>query len=184
MDIDALLENLDLGEDQELEFKSAADGLPKSVWESVSAFVNTDGGYIVLGVSEGKDGAAISGVKNAHRFGEIRNKDIQEYKNEHPRTIGECLKRLVQKGWLQQSGRSRGTSYTLSAYPDLDQRPLSPSSVHSGLGSVHSGLDSVHSGLDSVHSGLNSDDQLLFAIAEPIRSRECKLVCVKGQNRI
>jgi ATP-dependent DNA helicase RecG len=76
MDIDALLENLDLGEDQELEFKSAADGLPKSVWESVSAFANTDGGYIVLGVSEGKDGAVISGIKNADR-------QIQDFWNQH-----------------------------------------------------------------------------------------------------
>jgi Putative DNA-binding domain len=161
MDIDALLENLDLGEDQELEFKSAADGLPKSVWESVSAFANTDGGYIVLGVSEGKDGAAISGVKNAHRFGEIRNKDIQEYKNEHPRTIGECLKRLVQKGWLQQSGRSRGTSYTLSNYPDLDQCPLNPSSDHSDANSDHSDANSDHS----------SEDQTLLKIATPIRNQ-------------
>jgi ATP-dependent DNA helicase RecG len=37
--------------------------------------------------------------------------------------------------------------------------------------SEHSGLDSEHSGLDSEHSVLNADDQLLFAIAEPIRSQ-------------
>jgi ATP-dependent DNA helicase RecG len=43
--------------------------------------------------------------------------------------------------------------------------------VHSGLDSEHSGLDSEHSGLDSEHSVLNADDQLLFAIAEPIRSQ-------------
>jgi ATP-dependent DNA helicase RecG len=148
MDIDTLLENLDLGEDQELEFKSAADGLPKSVWEL---------DRIALAL--------------AHRFGEIRNKDIQEYKNEHPQTIGECLKRLVQKGWLQQSGRSRGTSYTLSNSPDSGQLSLLPSSEHSELDSEHSGLDSEHSGLDSEHSVSNLDDRLLFAIAEPIRSQ-------------
>jgi ATP-dependent DNA helicase RecG len=144
--------------------------IPEAVTEVLKAIVGND--YATL---PELDRIALA---LAHRFGEIRNKDIQEYKNEHPRTIGECLKRLVQKGWLQQSGRSRGTSYTLSSSPDLGQLSLLPSSVHSGLDSVHSGLDSVHSGLDSVHSGLdsvhsglNSDDQLLFAIAEPIRSQ-------------
>jgi ATP-dependent DNA helicase RecG len=114
----------------------------------------------------------------AHRFGEIRNKDIQQYKNEHPRTIGECLKRLVQKGWLQQSGRSRGTSYTLSSCQDTDQLSLLPSSEHSAVDSEHSAVDSEHSAVDSEHSAVDSehsasdkDNQLLFDIAEPIRSQ-------------
>jgi ATP-dependent DNA helicase RecG len=156
-----------VSEDLDLEMTSVnlpmVSMIPEAVTEVLKAIVGND--YATL---PELDRIALA---LAHRFGEIRNKDIQEYKNEHPRTIGECLKRLVQKGWLQQSGRSRGTSYTLSSSPDLDQRPLSPSSVHSGLDSVHSGSDSVHSGSDSVHSGLNADDQLLFAIAEPIRSQ-------------
>lgn len=116
--------------------------IPEAVTEVLKAIVGDD--YATL---PELDRIALA---LAHRFCEIRNKDIQEYKNEHPRTIGECLKRLVQKGWLQQSGRSRGTSYTLSNYSDLGQLSLLPSSVHSVS---------------------NSDDQLLFGIAEPIRSQ-------------
>lgn len=63
MDLETLLQRINLGEDQGIEFKSADGGLPNNVWETVSAFANTDGGYIVLGVSEGKGGLAISGVR-------------------------------------------------------------------------------------------------------------------------
>jgi putative divergent AAA ATP len=50
-----ILELLQLGESEEVEFKSAKVGLPKDFWPTYSAFANTHGGIIVLGVKEDSD---------------------------------------------------------------------------------------------------------------------------------
>ena len=39
-------------ESDELEFKTAAGGFPKSFWSTYSSFANTNGGAIVFGVKE------------------------------------------------------------------------------------------------------------------------------------
>ena len=43
------------GEKVDIECKKAEKSVPKSAYESYSAFANTKGGYIILGVRENKD---------------------------------------------------------------------------------------------------------------------------------
>jgi ATP-dependent DNA helicase RecG len=63
MTTEELLEALKLGEDQDLEFKGAQGGLPRSIWETVSAFANTAGGTIVLGIEEQNETFEVIGIK-------------------------------------------------------------------------------------------------------------------------
>lgn len=59
-------------EDNRLEVKKAKDGLPSSLWETYSAFANSYGGIIVLGVKENKDGSWQStGLENPAKLQKI-----------------------------------------------------------------------------------------------------------------
>ena len=49
-----LLERISGVEWEDFECKEALDELPKNVWDSVSAFSNTAGGWVVLGIKETK----------------------------------------------------------------------------------------------------------------------------------
>ncbi len=56
-------------ENNQFEVKSARGGLPGSIWETYSAFANSEGGVIVLGVKEKKDGSLIiEGVEDAQKL--------------------------------------------------------------------------------------------------------------------
>lgn len=56
------LETLQLDENHERGCKLAEDAIPESIWETYSAFANTDGGTILLGVREHRDSFTINGL--------------------------------------------------------------------------------------------------------------------------
>ncbi|MCL2089133.1 MAG: putative DNA binding domain-containing protein [Oscillospiraceae bacterium] len=56
-------------EDNRLEAKKSEGGLPQSMWQTYSAFANTDGGIILLGVVENPDKTLnIIGIKNPEKL--------------------------------------------------------------------------------------------------------------------
>lgn len=103
----------------------------------------------------------------AHRLGKINNIDIQHYSETHPRDIGDCLKNLVDKGWLEKSGHGRGTNYSLPNFKTtVTHEDDQQNSDHLDSSSEHLLESSEHLPENSEHY------QKLLQIAEPIRSKK------------
>ncbi|MGQ0286588.1 Fic family protein [Pasteurellaceae bacterium 22721_9_1] len=71
-DIEQMLLSGDLQAEIGVEYKAAKNDLPKSFWESYSAFANQSGGFILLGVSEKEPNKfEISGVNKAEQIKDL-----------------------------------------------------------------------------------------------------------------
>lgn len=65
---DELLSRLQDIEWEDFEVKSASRELPKNIWESVSAFSNGSGGWIVFGVVQNGKKFEVEGVNNGEKI--------------------------------------------------------------------------------------------------------------------
>jgi predicted HTH transcriptional regulator len=68
MDKEALLQRLTDIEWDDFEAKAASTELPKNVWETVSAFANSSGGWVVLGVTQHGKKFEVTGVSDAEKI--------------------------------------------------------------------------------------------------------------------
>lgn len=98
----------------------------------------------------------------AHRFETVSNADIQPYRREHPREIGDRLKTLVSHGWLIQEGHGRGTRYRLAHGDGRDGLFPETSAARSG----HYVPDSGH-----YEPGSEQYDAALETVAAPVREK-------------
>ncbi len=63
-----LIDKLSDIEWEDFEVKEAKSNLPKSTWETVSAFSNSNGGWLIFGIKQKGKHFEISGVKNAEKI--------------------------------------------------------------------------------------------------------------------
>ena len=116
------------GEHITLECKLAEGGLPKSLWETYSAFANTEDGTILLGIEENQredDFNKRFVIKGVHSIRNLLKAFWDTILNLHPADIGELLGTMAdKKKLLKKNYKGRWTTYTLNFDARLEDLPL------------------------------------------------------------
>ncbi|MGE3063900.1 MAG: RNA-binding domain-containing protein, partial [bacterium] len=88
--------------------------------------------------------------------GTIRHQRITELSLDHPKDISLALAHLVQNGFLEKSGETRGSSYEVKGFHRVEQIPPFDSLFQTDLPDLQS--DKPKKGLNSPDLGANSPD--------------------------
>ena len=99
MEREELIERLKGYEWTDIEFKKAQKGVPESAYETVSAFSNTEGGWLVFGVRDGAGGFEIVGVLEVDR---VQNEFLSVLRS------GQKLNHVVaaKEGLIEEDGKA------------------------------------------------------------------------------
>lgn len=106
-------------ESVELEFKSGKGGFPRSFWETYSSFANTDGGVIVLGVTE-KDGHFVADGLSEEQIENYKTHFWNNVNNRNTVSVNLMTNKDV------EDGEHEGNRLLLFRVPraDREQRPV------------------------------------------------------------
>ena len=107
MEREELIERLKGYEWNDVEFKRAQKGVPESAYETVSAFSNTEGGWLVFGVRDGTGGFEIAGVLDLEIAGVL---EVDKVQNDFLSVLrsGQKLNRVVaaKAGLIEEDGKA------------------------------------------------------------------------------
>ena len=96
-----LIERLKGYEWNDVEFKRAQRGVPDSAYETVSAFSNTEGGWLVFGIRDGAGGYEFVGVREVDK---VQNDFLSVLRS------GQKLNRVIAVDERLIRGRWKGAS--------------------------------------------------------------------------
>lgn len=178
--VEQLIEGLQSRERLDLEFKACRDSLSQDLWETVSAFANTQGGWLLLGVND--KGVPLGVTNPEKRVIELFNlgRNSQKISNErlrnlipmHPSDATKVLTGLRDRGLLRKASDRRGAFYVLPvvATPRLDIPSLFDDvDVPRPLAVVNKGLVKDEVNLRAEEQNLRVEEEFLREIQTNLR---------------
>ena len=150
-----------LKENNRLEAKKASGGIPQSIWRTYSAFANTNGGYILLGVEEKSDKSLkVVGLDNPEAmlidfWNTVNNNQKVNFNilfDRHVQIVGIDNKKIIMIE-VPRADRTMKPIY-------LNEKPFAETYRRNGEGDFHCSKEMIHAMLRD--SGHQTQDMLVL----------------------